>query len=267
MVRPMFSGRLAPPLNRHLGHAREGPAPLVRVERGVPDHVGLGVSREGQVRLHRHPPVAVQREAQGAQERRGLHPGGPQRGARLDGLPVLADAYLGGGDGRDHGPGTHLHAQTLQLLDGAGGELLREGGEHPGASFEEDDPGLRRVDGAEVVLERLAGDLGQGPGQLHPGRPRSNHDERQQCPAHLRVLLPLRLLVGQEDPASDLQGVVDPLQAGRQGGPLVLPEVGVGRPGGQDQVGRRGRTRPPAAPHRPGRSMAVTSPRSTSTLG
>ena len=66
-MRQTFSGR-PPPLNRHLGDSRKGLAPLVGEEGDVADDVDLGVPRQGQIGLDRHPPAAVEGHAEAAQQ-------------------------------------------------------------------------------------------------------------------------------------------------------------------------------------------------------
>jgi hypothetical protein len=70
-------------------------------------------------------------------------------------------------------------------------------------------------------------DLGEGSGHLHPGRAAAHHDEGQPGPPAIRVLLALRLLESEKGPPPDLQRVLERLQAGSEGRPLVVAEVGM----------------------------------------
>jgi hypothetical protein len=99
------------------------------------------------------------------------------------------------------------------------------------AALDQHDPGLRRVDVAEVLDERPPRDLGQGAGDLDAGGPRAHHHEGELPAPLLGVPGPLGALIGHEDPAADVEGVVDGLEAGRGALPGVVPEVRVARAG------------------------------------
>ena len=79
-------------------------------------------------------------------------------------------------------------------------ERRREGGEDPVARLDEQDPALGRVDRAEVPAQGVAGELGDLPRHLDPGRPGADDDEGQQRLAVLVVGLDLGVLEGREDP-------------------------------------------------------------------
>ena len=87
----------------------------------------------------------------------------------------------------------------------------------------------------EVAGERVPRDLGERPGHLDSGRPAANHDEGQQRGPLLRIALPLRVLERQQHTPPDLEGILERLESGRDAPPLVVSEVRVGRPGGDDQ--------------------------------
>ncbi len=88
---------------------------------------------------------------------------------------------------------------------------------------------------AELVAQGVPGDFGQGAGQLHPGRPAADHGEAQPCRLARRVGLGLGALEGQEQLAAQRDGIVQCLQAGSIGGPLVVAEVSMCGPGAQQQ--------------------------------
>ena len=62
----------------------------------------------------------------------------------------------------------------------------------------------------------------------------ADDDEGQPLAAVLGIAL--GHLVGEQHAAADLERVLDALEAGREGRPLVVAEVGVGRAGGEDEV-------------------------------
>ena len=104
---------------------------------------------------------------------------------------------------------------------------------------------MGRVDRAEVTLQRVPGDLAEGAGQLRPGRACADHDERHPFGATNRVGLPLGGLERNEDPASDLGGVLDRLEPGSVLRPAVIAEV---REAGSRRDDQRvvARSRPPS---------------------
>ena len=78
--------------------------------------------------------------------------------------------------------------------------------------LDEDDPGVGRVDRAEVAPQRVAGDFADRPGHLDPGRPAADDDERQPL---ARVGSGSRSAPSKaQDPPPDLGRVLDGLQPG-----------------------------------------------------
>ena len=82
----------------------------------VADDEGVAMAGNGQIALDQHAPGAVERRAEAARERRGLHAGGPEHGARGDGR--VADAHFAVVHARDHGIGDDLDAELAQLRRG-----------------------------------------------------------------------------------------------------------------------------------------------------
>ena len=75
-------------------------------------------------------------------------------------------------------------------------------------------PRLPGVDGAEVALEGAVGELGDLAGHLDAGRPGADDDEGQQVVDVVAARgAELGQLEGAEDPAAQLEGVVDALHA------------------------------------------------------
>ena len=81
----------------------------------------------------------------------------------------------------------------------------------------------------------MVGQFGDLPGHLDAGGAGADHGERQQPLAPLRVVGPLGLLERAQNPAAQLQRVVDGFHAGREFGELVVAEVGLAGAGGDDQ--------------------------------
>ena len=175
----------------------------------------------------------VARGAERFAQRRGGDPGGPDHGPGLD--PIVADVDTLIVDPGGHRVQSDLDAEGFELPLGRLGELGRIGGQHAIAPFDQDDAGLGRIDLAEVTGEGLPGDLRERPGQLDPRRTAADHHERQVGPTLRRVVHPLGDLEGREDPAADLQGVLDALEARREPFPIVVAEIGMPGAGGDNQ--------------------------------
>ena len=109
-------------------------------------------------------------------------------------------------------------------------------GQHRRARLDDHDARAGRVDGAELVAQRVARDLGQRARQLDAGRPAAHHDEGQQLVAPRRIRLAFRPLERQQHAAADRDGVLQRLQAWRMLLPLGVAEIGVPGAGRQDQV-------------------------------
>ena len=101
--------------------------------------------------------------------------------------------------------------------------------------LDELDARVLRPDRPEVGAQRVVGDLAQRPGQLDAGRPAAHEHEGHPLPAPVGVRLALGRLERDEDPAPDLRGVVDGLEARRVRRPLVVPEVAVPGAGRDDE--------------------------------
>jgi len=139
-------------------------------------------------------------------------------------------------DGRNQSPGSHLHSEASELPVGASRKPGRIARENPVAGFEKENGGLSRIDSAEVPPKSEARQLGDRAGQLNPGRPRPDDDERELPPTDLRVGCPLGPLEGQQNPAANLTGVLQGLEPRREGLPLGVAEIGMPGPGGEHQV-------------------------------
>ena len=139
-------------------------------------------------------------------------------------------------DRGDQRRGPHLDAERLEARPGLRRERLGEGQQDAVRPLEQDDASGPGVDVPEVAREDVAGDLGEGAGHLDSGRAAADDDEREPGPAPLGVVLALGRLEREQHAAADGRGVLDRLEPGRDRGPLVVAEIGVGRAGGDDQV-------------------------------
>ena len=128
-----------------------------------------------------------------------------------------------------------LDAHLLQALLRVALQLLRERGQHRRRALEQDDPRLLGVDRPVVPGQHGVRELGDLPGQLHPGRTGPDHDEGQPLGPFLRVGGDLGHLELGQDRVPDVPGVLHGLHARGELGEVVLAEVGVGGAGGHHQ--------------------------------
>ena len=132
-------------------------------------------------------------------------------------------------------PVRHGDAEARQ---GGGGLARQAGGVGPEDAirpFQQQDAGAARLDGAEVVSQRPVRHLGDGPGQLHAGRPRADENERQPRLLLFRVRADLGRLEGVQDAAADFERVLDRLEAGGVFFPFGMVEVVMPGAGRHDQ--------------------------------
>ena len=128
-----------------------------------------------------------------------------------------------------------VDAELLELPRGARGEFRPEHRQHRVERVDEHDAGLAGVDGAELLDQRAVRELGDLAGELDARGARADDDEGQPFGAGRLVGLQFGELERGQDPAADLERVVDRLQAGRVRLEGVVAEVGGGRAGGDDQ--------------------------------
>src|SRR5579863_8827297 len=82
-----------------------------------------------------------------------------------------------------------LDTEVLELEPGFLGERLRVGGKDAIETLDEDDAGVSRIDPAEFLAERMAGDLAKGSRHLDARRTPSHDDEVHEGPTARGVLL------------------------------------------------------------------------------
>ena len=191
------------------------------------------MARHRQIRLDRDPAGPVRGHAQRAAEGGARNTRRPHHRARADLL--AADPHRVGRDARDLRARADLDAEPGQAARRRAGEIGGEAREETGPALEEDHARVRRIDGAEVPGDGVAGDLREGAGQLHSGGPAAHDHEGEQGGALGAVLRALRRLEREEEPAPDLQRILQRLEPGRQGFPFVVAEVRVACAGGHDE--------------------------------
>ena len=219
-------------LLRRRGYARN----LAAVDgdvRGIADHEDVGHAGNGQVGLDDHPAGTVGRRLEPAGGLRGLHAGGPDHRPRWHRLVADTDAgIVAVGDG---GAAAHLGAEPGQRVGGIGREPLGEGRQDPGTGLDEEHAGLAGIDVAELAGQRLLRQLGDDAGELDAGGTAADDAEGHQRPAPLAIGLALGLLEGEEQAPADRRRVLEGLEAGGRGLPLVVAEIGVAGAGGEDE--------------------------------
>ena len=167
--------------------------------------------------------------------------GGPQDRAGLQAL--VADVDDAAIDAIDRGAGAHGDAEPLEIASRAIAELRRERRQHVRPAFEEHHRRGPRIDGPELVPQRVPRDLDDGAGQLDAGRAAADDDERQPPPAFVIGRRPLGPLERHQHLRADRERVIERLEARGVGAPLVVAEVGVGHAGREDQVVERASAR------------------------
>ncbi len=205
---------------------------------------------------HRDPPRPVDLRA----GRLPQHPGeggrfdtrGPDLGVTADPpfLVPLLDDHSGLVDVGDDARHLELDAEFLEPLGRLAGKLVAECRKDLLAAIADDDSGVARVDFPEVVLEHAPRQLGDLARDLHSGRTAADHHEGQPFLLLLGILLELGHLERPEDPAPELEGVVDRLHPGSPARELVVAEVGLPGTAGDDQAVVRELELPPVGPHR-----------------
>ncbi len=97
---------------------------------------------------------------------------------------------------------------------------------------------LRGIDLAEVVAQRVVGDLAQRAGQLRASGPAADDHERHPRAQLFRIRFAFGGFKRQKNPAAHRRGVVHGFQAGRELLPFVVAEILVARAGGDDRACR-----------------------------
>ena len=148
--------------------------------------------------------------------------------------PPQCDAALVAG--RHGAAEPHFDAELFEAALRRRREGRIEGRKHARSGFDQDDPRLRRIDGAEIPGQRLLGELGDRAGHLDAGRARADDDEVEQPTALFLVRFALRLLEGEKDAPPNVSRIVDALQPRGVFAPFVVAEIGVLRAGRDDEL-------------------------------
>ena len=132
--------------------------------------------------------------------------------------------------------GHDLHAIAGQSPRGVGGQAFGKTRQDSRAGLDQHDPRGGRIDVAEFRFQGVAGDFGDGAGHLDPGRSAADDHEGGQGGIRLAFAGQFGAFEGGEDAPADGERVLDALQAGREGFPIVVAEIGVRGAGGYHQL-------------------------------
>ena len=192
------------------------------------------MARDVERSRHEYPTLAVERSPETGGERRALDAGGPEHRAgadpgalgndarRIDRLNLRGESYL---------DAQLLEAPSRLLLQGG-----REARQHRGAGLQQQHARALGVNGAKVPAQSAVQELGQSARELDAGGAAADHDEREQLLLAPRIRLSLGTLQGHEQAPAEVERILQRLEPGCKGGPLVMPEVGGLCAGRNDQV-------------------------------
>ena len=225
---------------RHPGHAGH--------RHQITDDEDVRVPLDGEVGLHDHPSGTVGFGSVGLlgdhlAQRAGRNAGRPHLARAID--PAFAAVLLLDRDALVVDGGHHrveldldIHLFQPPLCDET--QLLAHRRQYRRRGVEQDDPAVAGRDGPECPGQGALGQLDDLAGQLDTGGSGPDHDEREAALPLGRVGGDLGGLKRAEDATPQLEGVVDALHAGREGGVVVVAEVGLLGAGGHDEavVGR-----------------------------
>ena len=122
------------------------------------------------------------------------------------------------------------------MFDGFFRQVFGVGGEDARRAFDQDHARLGGIDVAEVVAHVELGDVADGAGKFDAGGPSADDDEVQFGVGAGLYHFALGQFKGEQDAAANFGCVLDGFEAGRELGPVVFAEVGVGGAGAQDEV-------------------------------
>ena len=105
--------------------------------------------------------------------------------------------------------GADVHAEPAQGLLCRGGKRAGIAGQQARPGFEQKNRRVAGIDSAEIAAEGKARHLGDRAGNFHSGRPAAHNDEGQVALPRDGVGLPLRELECEQNPATNLSGVLE----------------------------------------------------------
>ena len=228
---------MTPALDRDL---RDSGQPVQRDH--VAHHEDLRMPRQGQVRLDLDAPRTVQAGAGLLREQR-------TEGARLDaGSPDLADGLdpatlpqsildldAGAVDPHDLGAQLDLHPDPVQPGLCLGAQPVTERAQQHRSRVKQDHPRVPGVDTPELVAQRAVRELGNLARHLHSGRSGAHNHESHQPASLILVGGQLGQLEAAEDAPPQLEGIVDALHPRRKTRELVVTEIRLACPRGDDE--------------------------------
>lgn len=122
------------------------------------------------------------------------------------------------------------------MLDGFSREVLGVSGKDARAGLDEDNAGVLGVNVAEIVGERVLGELADRTGHFDAGRTTANDHECHVGEAAVGVLDFLGFLKGSEDAAANLKGVVEAFKSGGEGFPFGVAKIRMSGTCGQNEM-------------------------------
>ena len=150
----------------------------------IADDEDLGMARQGQVRIDLHPSGPVVLGAQPFAAGEAATPAAPDHGS--DSIPSRPSMTTPGVAFRHRARRARTSTPSSSSARSLGGQHRGKGGEQARAGLDQHDPGLARIDVAEVARQRRLRQLRDGAGELHPRRAAAHHDEGQLALAHHR---------------------------------------------------------------------------------
>ena len=184
--------------------------------------------------VDRNAAALVQLHAQQLAQRRGLHPGSPERnhGVHL----FAADFHPSGAKVVHVGLGMNFDAESRKRSLGLGGQVGGISGKDARRALQQQHAGFPGIDVPKVAAHVELGNIADGACQFHAGRSSADNDKIQRRMPTVLDHLPLGQLEGQQHAAANLQSIFNGLEARSQRRPLILAEVGMSRAGGEHQV-------------------------------
>ena len=148
----------------------------------------------------------------------------------------VADLQSGVGQIRRVNAGAHFDAELFQLLHRARGQVFRKTGKDALLALHQNHARTGRIDVPEILLERVARDLGNRSRHFHAGRTATDDDEghRGRLGGFVRDFF--RVFEGQQKTPADFHRVLEALQARREFLPFVMSEIGMPRAGREDEI-------------------------------